>query len=147
MKPININTFNAYIMTCRGFMIVDAQLLLGVSIGLIIFGFLGLVIVFIFKFLQRNQTQNETQNELPPVYVLEVGDNGLWYIKAMSAKSIDMQIVDSDQVEAIIGDFISAQITDYRPYYNLDIICSNGNEYSVIMEKKTAIEEEVETHW
>lgn len=128
-------------------MILDTQFLLGISVGLVISGCLGLIAALLFKSFKNKQTLNEAQNELPPVYALEVGSNGLWYIKAMSAKGTDMQVVDTDQVEAIIGDFISAQITEYNPYYTLEIICSNGSEYSVMMEKKTAIEKEEDDRW
>jgi hypothetical protein len=132
---------------CRERMTINTQLLFGISIGLVISGAICLITLFAVKYINKNKVVQETDNELPPVHVLEVGDNGLWYIKCMSSKGTNLQVVDSEHIEEIIGDFVSAQITDYRPFYNFDIKCSSGDEYSVIAEKKTAIDNGRNPFW
>lgn len=125
---------------------MDNQFLFGMSVGFVITGGLCALTALTFKYLERGKKVNENLQETSPILTLLKSD-GVWYIESLSDNSvIDVQEIDNEKIEEIIGDYIAGQIALVGEQYIFDIRCSDGNEYSVHAEKKSLIDDKV-TNW
>jgi hypothetical protein len=122
------------------------QFMFGFSVGLVVTGGLCALTALTFKYLERSKKASDNLHEVSPILTLLKSD-GIWYIESLSDGSvIDVQEIDNEKIEEIIGDYIAGQIALVGEKYIFDIRCSNGEEYSVHVEKKSLIDDKV-TNW
>jgi hypothetical protein len=116
---------------------VENQFMLGLSFGCILVGGLCALCAIIFRSLQKNDEQKAIKSIVQPVLSLRRSIDGVWYMEAITRDGVFTHFVEPEDIENIIADFVAMEFSPYREFYEFDIHCSNGEELSVTMQKKT----------
>jgi hypothetical protein len=111
--------------------------MLGLSVGCVIVSGLCALCAIAFRSLQKNDEQKALKSLVAPMLSLRRSIDGVWYMEAITRDGVFTSFVEPEHIENIIADFVAMEYSPYRDSYEFDIRCSNGEELSVKIEKKT----------
>jgi hypothetical protein len=116
---------------------IDTQFIIGLSVGFMSAGgasVLGAVLYMLFG-------KPEKQDRFAPTMALARYKNGTWYMEASVGSMLYTEPVRDEKIEEILMEHIMDNINPHTLNYNFDMTCPNGSEYTILIRKKTSLED------